>query len=329
MWYVASSMTNNTGKQILNVFRFPVTLTFIQFGLVALCCFTAARLFGATHIRKPTTDITRTIVPLAVFLIVGHVFSSIAISRIPVSLVHTIKALAPLFTVLFYRVIFQVSYTKNVYVSLLPLTLGVILACSFTFSNNMVGLACALGSCFVFVTQNIFSKKILFKESKLGDRNPNKLDKMNVLFYSSSISFLLMIPLWLYSDGKGLFGSSDDTSNVGTSTDISMARLIYYFFLNGTMNFGQNWFAFTTLSLTSPVTYSILSLLKRIFVIVMSIVWFGQQVTWTQSFGILLTFVGLWLYQKAKQDVDRGEREKSMEMLPTSLGNGNDSIKNL
>jgi hypothetical protein len=91
MWYVASSLTNNTGKQILNVFRYPVTLTFLQFGLVAVCCFTAARLFGATHIRPPTFDITRTIVPLAVFLIVGHVFSSIAISRIPVSMVHTIK----------------------------------------------------------------------------------------------------------------------------------------------------------------------------------------------------------------------------------------------
>ncbi|CAO3588694.1 unnamed protein product [Absidia cylindrospora] len=319
MWYVASSLTNNTGKQILNVFRYPVTLTFIQFGLVALCCFTAARVFGATHIRPPTLDITRTIVPLAVFLIVGHVFSSIAISRIPVSMVHTIKALAPLFTVLFYRVIFGVHYTRTVYVSLLPLTLGVILACSFTFSNNMMGLACALGSCLVFVTQNIFSKKLLFKESKMGDRNPNKLDKMNVLFYSSSISFLLMIPLWFYSDGQGLFRGDDTATDGDVVAVVGWAKLMYYFILNGTMNFGQNWFAFTTLSLTSPVTYSILSLLKRIFVIVMSIVWFGQQVTWTQSVGILLTFGGLWLYQQAKKDVDRGEREKSMEMLPTSL----------
>ncbi|KAI9302509.1 triose-phosphate transporter family-domain-containing protein [Cunninghamella echinulata] len=331
MWYVASSLTNNTGKQILNAFRYPVTLTFVQFGLVAICCFAAAKLFGATHIRRPTSDITKTIVPLAIFLIVGHVFSSVAISRIPVSLVHTIKALAPLFTVLFYRFIFQVSYSMKVYISLLPLTLGVILACSFTFSNNMVGLACALGSCFVFVTQNIFSKKILFKESKLGDRNPNKLDKMNVLFYSSSISFLLMVPLWYYYEGYIFMDNSKDNVDLATATtmnnnninSVSHFRLFFYFILNGTMNFGQNWFAFTTLSLTSPVTYSILSLLKRIFVIVMSILWFGQQVTWTQSFGILLTFGGLWLYQRAKQDIDRGEREKSVEMLPTAMGSAN------
>ncbi|ORZ02716.1 triose-phosphate transporter family-domain-containing protein [Syncephalastrum racemosum] len=333
-WYISSSLTNNTGKQILNVFRFPVTLTFIQFGLVALWCYATARLMQVTQIRKPTREIAKTIVPLAIFLIVGHVFSSIAISRVPVSLVHTIKALAPLFTVLFYRFIFGVRYSSKVYLSLLPLTLGVILACTFTFSNNVIGLMTAFLSCLVFVTQNIFSKKLLFKEAHMGDRNPNKLDKMNVLFYSSLISFLLMVPLWLYSDGAGLAEVQTD------ALTITKSRLATYFLLNGTTNFGQNWFAFTTLSMTSPVTYSIASLVKRIFVIVMSIVWFGQQVSVAQSMGILLTFVGLWMYQSAKRDVDRGEsqiREKSMDVLPTNANstipasfdsrNGWDTIK--
>lgn len=225
------------------------------------------------------------------------------------------------------------QYTHRVYISLLPLTLGVILACSFTYSNNIVGLSCALGSCFVFVTQNIFSKKLLFKESKLGDKNPNKLDKLNVLFYSSSLSFLLMIPLWIYYDGNELFLNSNSTTIEDTT--MSTTRLIIYFILNGTMNFSQNWFAFTTLSLTSPVTYSILSLLKRIFVIVMSIVWFGQQISWTQAMGILLTFVGLYMYQKAKSDVDKGEdkiRENAIDLLPMQQPFSNtagNSIKSL
>lgn len=166
--------------------------------------------------------------------------------------------------------------------------------------------------------QNIFSKKILFKESKLGDRNPNKLDKLNVLYYSSLLSFLLMVPLWLYYDGSALFfqGTDAEDSQVATPSNL---ELVFYFLLNGTMNFSQNWFAFTTLSLTSPVTYSILSLLKRIFVIVMSIVWFGQNISITQSIGILLTFFGLWMYQKAKSDVDKGEtkiREDPIDLLP-------------
>ncbi|KAI7852361.1 triose-phosphate transporter family-domain-containing protein [Circinella umbellata] len=326
MWYMSSSLTNNMGKQILNMFRFPVTLTFIQFGLVAMWCYGVATLFGVTQIRSPTRRIAETMAPLAVFLIVGHVFSSIAISRVPVSLVHTIKALAPLFTVMFYRFVFQVRYTSKVYISLLPLTLGVILACTFTFSNNLIGLLCAFLSCLVFVSQNIFNKKLIFKEASLGKSDPNKLDKMNMLFYSSALSFILMSPLWLYSDGMGLLFSSGDNELSTTSTisddGVNSSQLCMLLLLNGSTNFAQNWFAFTTLSMTSPVTYSIASLVKRIFVIVMSILWFGQQVSFAQSLGIMLTFVGLWMYQSAKRDVDRGEtkiREKSMDnVLPTS-----------
>lgn len=156
----------------------------------------------------------------------------------------------------------------------------------------------------------------------MGDNNPNKLDKMNVMFYSSSFAFLLMSPIWLYSDGFRFLNL--DTS---LELDVTQTKLISYFLLNGTTHFAQSWFAFTTLSMSSPVTYSIASLVKRIFVIVISILWFGQQVKLTQGLGIVSTFVGLWMYQNAKREVDQGESkvsEKSREILPTS----NTNVKN-
>ncbi|KAM3580977.1 hypothetical protein VKS41_006426 [Umbelopsis sp. WA50703] len=198
--------------------------------------------------------------------------------------------------------------------------MGVILACSFTFTNSVLGLFCALGSCLVFVLQNIFSKKLLFKESGGHSRREDKLDKTNLLFYSSLMGFILMTPVWLTNDGYVIVGSI--FSGEAPPHGVLSSSVLIAFLLNGLMHFGQNWCAFTTLSLTSPVTYSIASLIKRIFVIVASIVWFGQQVTLIQTFGIIMTFVGLWMYQSAKQDVDRGEnkiREKSLGgTLPTS-----------
>lgn len=91
MWYMSSSLTNNIGKTILLSFSFPVTLTIVQFFLVAFWCYIVSIVFKTTRIRAPNSTIIKTIAPLAVFLIVGHVFSSIAINEIPVSLVHTIK----------------------------------------------------------------------------------------------------------------------------------------------------------------------------------------------------------------------------------------------
>lgn len=91
MWYLSSSLSSNTGKQIMNLFKYPVTLTFVQFLFVACWCFIVENFVSSRSIKKPTRQIIETIVPLSLFMIVGHIFSSISISKIPVSLVHTIK----------------------------------------------------------------------------------------------------------------------------------------------------------------------------------------------------------------------------------------------
>ncbi len=92
LWYMSSAMSSNTGKVILNHFRFPITLTIVQFafvsGLSALMCHP---MFNLSTLRPPTKSILWKTVPMAAFQVGGHMFSSVAISRIPVSTVHTIK----------------------------------------------------------------------------------------------------------------------------------------------------------------------------------------------------------------------------------------------
>jgi hypothetical protein len=46
---------------------------------------------GFGRIKMPNLQVVKTTAPLSGFLIMGHVFSSMAISRVPVSFVHTIK----------------------------------------------------------------------------------------------------------------------------------------------------------------------------------------------------------------------------------------------
>ena len=92
LWYTSSALSSNTGKSIMLIFKFPVTLTFVQFGFVAgYCLLLASPLVGLTRIRRPTAAVLRSTIPMAAFQVGGHIFSSFAISRIPVSTVHTIK----------------------------------------------------------------------------------------------------------------------------------------------------------------------------------------------------------------------------------------------
>jgi solute carrier family 35, member E1 len=92
LWYASSALSSTTGKAILTQFRYPVTLTFVQFGFVAgYCLILMSPLVRFTRMRRPTRAILRDTLPMGCFQVGGHIFSSMAISRIPVSTTHTIK----------------------------------------------------------------------------------------------------------------------------------------------------------------------------------------------------------------------------------------------
>ncbi|KAG6335263.1 hypothetical protein ID866_3819 [Astraeus odoratus] len=308
VWYTTSALSSNTGKAILIQFSYPVTLTIVQFAFVAVYCLCfMTPVIRFTRLRFPTRGILMTTLPMGTFQVGGHMFSSMAISRIPVSTVHTIKALSPLFTVAAYALLFGVKYSLRTYISLLPLTIGVMLAFTFDVSaTSPIGLFCAFGSALVFVSQNIFFKKVMPSGAQTTS---HKLDKLNLLLYSSSMAFILMIPIWSFTDLPRFLAVQYEPSHMARPhVGYSSYSLAYYFVMNGTVNFAQNIIAFIILSSTSPVTYSIASLIKRVWVICMAIVWFNQSIHPIQGFGIALTFFGLWMYNASKGDVERGEK---------------------
>ena len=299
----------------------PITLTIVQFAFVSLWCLLLVYLSTVIPwlrrsvpvlkhgIRHPSRDVIATAMPLAIFQLTGHILSSMATSQSPVSLVHTIKGLSPLFTVLAYRLLFRIRYARATYLSLVPLTVGVMLACSTGLSTNMFGIACAFMAALVFVSQNIFSKK-LFNEAERTDseaQHPThrNLDKLNLLCYCSGLAFFLTLPIWFISEGYPLlseFIRNGAISLSGKQGALDHGALAGEFIFNGVSHFAQNILAFVLLSMVSPVSYSVASLVKRVFVIVVAILWFGSSTTPIQAIGIGLTFVGLYLYDRNSHD---------------------------
>lgn len=317
----------------MNAFPRPVTLTLVQFAFVSSWCITLSS-FASIYpsmrraipalkygIRSPSREVIATTLPLAFFQVGGHLLSSTATSKIPVSLVHTIKGLSPLFTVFAYRLFLRIHYSILTYLSLIPLTLGVMLACSAEFSGNLFGILCAFGAAIIFVTQNIFSKK-LFNEAARAEadgqqQKSRKLDKLNLLCYSSGLAFVLTAPLWLWSEGLTLLGDffHDGALDLsGKKGSLEAGPLTLEFLFNGSFHFGQNIMAFVLLSMVSPVTYSVASLIKRIFVILVAIIWFGSRTTPVQAAGIALTFLGLYLYDRTS-DTAKADRKIKLEQM--------------
>ena len=80
------------------------------------------------------------------------------------------------------------------------------------------------------------------------------------------------------------------------------------YLFNGIFHFGQNIIAFVLLSMMSPVSYSVASLIKRVWVILVAILWFRSRTTNIQGFGIAFTFLGLYLYDRTSTE-DAAERK--------------------
>ncbi|KAI9744247.1 MAG: suppressor of loss of ypt1 [Claussenomyces sp. TS43310] len=330
VWYSSSALTNTSSKSILNTFSKPATLTLIQFAFVATYCVLFSKLASIfpdlktkipalRHgIKPPTRDVILTTLPLAAFQIGGHLLSAKATTKIPVSLVHTIKGLSPLFTVMAYRIVFDIRYPVATYISLIPLTAGVMLACSAEFRGNITGIACAFLAAIIFVTQNIFSKR-LFNEAAKAEADglhvqSRKLDKLNLLCYSSGLAFILTAPIWFWAEGLSLlrdFFHDGKLDLVEQPEAFDHGRLTLEFVFNGIFHFGQNIIAFVLLSMVSPVTYSVASLIKRVFVVVVAIIWFQNPTTKIQAAGIALTFFGLYLYDRTS-DSNKADRKARM-----------------
>ncbi|CAI4211616.1 unnamed protein product [Parascedosporium putredinis] len=317
LWYTSSVLTNTSSKSILMTLDKPATLTIVQFAFVSFFCLVCSAVASAfphlratvpalkNPIRPPTRDILKTTLPLALFQIGGHLLSSNATLLIPVSLVHTIKGLSPLFTVLAYRFIYDIRYPVATYISLVPLTLGVMLACSgkHAFGGELLGVLYALAAALIFVTQNIVSKRLFNEAAKaemqgLGAKS-RKLDKLNLLCYSAGLAFILTAPIWFWSEGiemlrDFLHDGSIDLNERPQSLD--HGRLVLEFIFNGTFHFGQNIIAFQLLSMVSPSP--------------------TPPTTWVQGAGIALTFLGLYMYDRASASNKADNKVRSMADSP-------------
>lgn len=113
LWYLSSALSSNTSKALLSApkhtdaarvppFPYPVTLTLLQFVFIHILSSAVASPAVMRHVpgmRKPVTRIVSNpgwkrildMAKLSVFNVIGHALSTVAISRVPVSTVHTIK----------------------------------------------------------------------------------------------------------------------------------------------------------------------------------------------------------------------------------------------
>ncbi|RLV88938.1 putative transporter SLY41 [Spathaspora sp. JA1] len=318
-WYFTSIISSNSTKLILTNFPYPITLTQFQFLLNSslsilmllilnnkqtwVTRFPPGVLPDTLDIKSlitPSSLVINTTLPMGCFQFIGHLTSHKATSLIPVSLVHTIKSLSPLITVLIYRGLYNKKFPIRTYVTLLPLITGIMMTCYKPYSSNnntsgyTTGLLFGLFSMIIFVGQNMFAKNRLTVEtdqlpmSKDKQQSNKKVDKLTILFYCSLIGFIFTSPIYIMSE---IFTNTMSLFHLN-------GYVVSLVLLNGISHFIQSLLAFQILGMISPINYSIASILKRIFIILVSFIWESKQFTNLQSIGLLITLFGLYAYDR-------------------------------
>ncbi|CAK7338420.1 unnamed protein product [Dovyalis caffra] len=283
VWWALNVVFNIYNKKVLNAFPYPwLTST------LSLACGSLMMLLSwATRIAEaPKTDFEfwKTLFPVAVAHTIGHVAATVSMSKVAVSFTHIIKSGEPAFSVLVSRFLLGETFPLQVYLSLVPIIGGCALAAVTELNFNMVGFMGAMISNLAFVFRNIFSKRGMKGKSVSG---------MNYYACLSMLSLLILTPFAIAVEGPQMWAAGWQTglSQIGPNLVWWIAAQSVFYHL-------YNQVSYMSLDEISPLTFSIGNTMKRISVIVSSIIIFRTPVQPVNALGAAIAILGTFLYSQ-------------------------------
>ncbi|KAL8130144.1 hypothetical protein V2J09_019299 [Rumex salicifolius] len=282
-WWTLNVVFNIYNKKVLNAFPYPwltSTLSLAAGSLMMLISW-ATRIADAP---KTDFDFWKALLPVAVVHTIGHVAATVSMSKVAVSFTHIIKSGEPAFSVLVSRLFLGETFPLPVYLSLLPIIGGCALSAFTELNFNMTGFMGAMISNLAFVFRNIFSKKGMNGKSVSG---------MNYYACLSMLSLLILTPFAIAVEGPQVWatGWQRAISDIGPHFVWWVAAQSIFYHL-------YNQVSYMSLDQISPLTFSVGNTMKRISVIVSSIIIFHTPVRPVNAFGAAIAILGTFIYSQ-------------------------------
>lgn len=294
LWYFFNVQYNILNKRLLGCFGATWAVSWIQLaaGIPIACLMWAS---GVLTKPKVTKDDLLKLTPVGAAFSAGQVATVASLSAVAVSFTHVVKALEPAVNAIASALILGQVFHPMVYASLAPVFLGVALASSSELSFTMFGFLTAMASNFFFVTRNVLATKF----GSVGEMGEDTVTrKTNQLAVLTAVATAVLLPVALVLPGGLLSAPAAWAASI--KSGVPAGTLAYLMIMSGFHFFMYQMSSFWVLSCVQPITHSVLNTLKRVVIILVSIVVFRNPVTAQGAAGTAVAIGGVLLYSLTK-----------------------------
>ncbi len=290
LWYALNIGYNISNKKLLNLVpNLTYTVAFLQV-LIGMIYLLPVWFLGIRSPPNVTMKDLSSLLPVGILHTLTHLGAVVSLSAGAVSFTHIVKAAEPAVSALFAAV-FQKSFMAlPVYLSLIPVMGGVAIASATELSFTWLSFIAAMISNVASATRGIFGK------SALGNiPQEKKLNAANLYGVMNIMAILMCFPVCLLLEGSQIFPTVQKLFAAGKGNEFIKQTL-----MSGMFYYLYNEVAFLALDNVAPVTHAIGNTIKRVVIILTSVLVFGTKMTGQGVLGSAVAIGGVLLYSLAK-----------------------------
>jgi solute carrier family 35 protein E1 len=306
LWFLLSvgySITNKRVNNLLPGVPCTVAASTVGVGSILVCTLWATGLRSAPRLSPA---VVRILLPIGICHAIGHLAGTVSVAVGSVSFTQIVKAANPIYTCVLSMAVLGTRVSRRVWLSLLPIIVGVALATVKEVSFVPAAFATAAVSDLSMATRNVLSKKSM---GSLTDVDGKRLEATDMFGLLTLIATLVSLPIAFAADGRTIAGAWS-TATAAASANGGSVGVAMQVCLTGILFFAYNELAMKALSHVHAITHAVGNILRRVIIMLSSMIVFGTPMSHVGAAGSALAISGSFVYALTKHRETRLEAQQ-------------------
>ena len=315
LWFAISAVYNIYNKKALNSLSMPWFVATVQMGM-GIPIFVPLWIL---KLRNPPADtasdwkfLLKSLSKVALFQTLTHISGVVALGLGAVSFTQIVKASEPVFTAALSAVFLKQFLPWQVWCTFLPICAGVAVASTSELSFTWACLWAGVIANVFAAARGVYGKLQMCGDTKCYE----ELSPENYYAILTLLSFGLLIPCALMVEGPAIAKALTVTmahlggSPLAGGSSAVVVEGMRHTVISGVLFYLYNEVSFRALDKLHPVSHAVANTVKRIVIILSSVIVFKNQITTTGMVGSVVAILGVFLYSIAGHMFKQTKKDK-------------------